>query len=163
MCQEIIESQMFTSIASGLLGSVIGAGITVLTTYQLIRANAAEYGKQRESERREESDAALDSLRNEVVFNSQLPDNNKRMPVFVCKAWENFLSYSHKLIPEDRRLLNEAYSWALFHNNAAQLEDPIRFDGAHYAEPSFDEAASRFKKLGVRQLPIKKERDSGQK
>ncbi|MHB0997341.1 MAG: hypothetical protein ACYC2I_13305 [Elusimicrobiales bacterium] len=138
---------MWESAISGLIGAIVGVVGTVWATYATIKFNANEYNRQRSLEKEEDYRDKLCNLKAEVDFNINLTGDDKKLPVFISAAWTNFLPVSHKLKIENRLVLNEAYSWALFHNNAAQLDVPnVTAYGKHIAD-SYDKTVAKLKEF----------------
>lgn len=138
---------MVEALAGALLGAVIGVLATVWATYQTIKLNAKEYQRQREHERDEDYRDRLDSLKGEIEFNINIQGYDKKIPVFVYNAWNSFLPFLYKLDKEPRKILNEAYSWALYHNNAAKLDKPNVTAYGPSIEHSYDNAVKLFKEF----------------
>ena len=145
--QDIMNN--FMPLLSGFVGAIIGALATVLATNKIIKSNAAEYAKRREKEKKDEYNAKLKNLENEINFNIKLPNGNKKIAVFIHNGWENFLPYLNKLSDENKEILNEAYSWAICHNSAAKLEKPNVTGYVNYIEKSFDKAIEKFKEFKI--------------
>jgi len=143
---------MIEALTGAFLGAVIGVLGTVWATYKTIKLNAEEYQRQRGHERDEDCQDRLDSLKAEVEFNINIRGYDKKIPVFVFSAWNNFLPFLYRLDKEKRKVLNEAYSWALYHNNAAKLDRPNVTSYGPAIENSYDNAVRLFKQFNQMQF-----------
>ncbi len=92
------------NLLSGLIGSIVGAGATILATKMIIKSSVESYNKQREIEKNEDFEERLTALKNEIHFNSSLhkEDVNAKIRSYSRIAWEAFLPYVHRLSSENQ-------------------------------------------------------------